>query len=278
MIKHLQECPAGVSVCLICPRGTRCPSSCQWRSGTKSRPLLNGLNLRIKSDKLLLQGNSGSLRGDGPDLERLSDELRELEKTLSQLLKDEERSGGYWTSLVKKINRIFFICYVTTAGVFLAVIFYKWIETDSISDWCLGLCMCVEGSSVLNPKVQTLQECRHHPCWTGVREEVRPRGGPEGFPRTAPARTAPQEQLILNSSTSKLYTPALSGDNSITANQDRHFSFCTLLLYSCSADRLQAQTNLCTFLSRECKVVGSLTCIVSVHWAWNVHTYCSCTV
>lgn len=67
-------------------------------------------------------------------MERLSDELRELEKTLSQLLKDEERSGGYWTSLVKKINRVFFICYVTTAGVFLAVIFYQWIETDDISD------------------------------------------------------------------------------------------------------------------------------------------------
>lgn len=98
----------------------------------RKRPAV--LNLRIKSDKLLLQGNSSSLRGDGADLERLPDELRELEKTLSQLFKSsnkEERPGGYWSSLVKKVNRVFFICYITTAGVFLAVIFSKWIESDS---------------------------------------------------------------------------------------------------------------------------------------------------
>lgn len=74
------------------------------------------------------------MRGDGLDWERLSDELRELEKTLAQLVKsskDEERPSGYWTSLVKKINRIFFVCYISTVAVFLAVIFSKWMETDS---------------------------------------------------------------------------------------------------------------------------------------------------
>lgn len=74
------------------------------------------------------------MRGDCLDLEKLSDELRVLEKTLSQLLNStngQDRPGGYWSSLVKKVNRIFFICYVTTVGVFLAVIYTKWNEADS---------------------------------------------------------------------------------------------------------------------------------------------------
>lgn len=73
--------------------------------------------------------------GDGPGLERLTGELRELEKRLSQLLrdssKDQERPRGYWASLVQKVNRVFFVCYVTTVGVFLAGIFSKWMESDS---------------------------------------------------------------------------------------------------------------------------------------------------
>lgn len=66
-------------------------------------------------------------------MEKLSDELRELEKTLSQLLSSsrEEKPGGYWADLAKKVNRIFFIFYLTTVVVFLAVIYTKWNETDS---------------------------------------------------------------------------------------------------------------------------------------------------
>lgn len=73
------------------------------------------------------------MRGDCPDLEKLSDELRELEKTLSQLLSSsrEEKPGGYWAHLAKKVNRIFFIFYLTTVVVFLAVIYTKWNEADS---------------------------------------------------------------------------------------------------------------------------------------------------
>lgn len=91
------------------------------------------INPRAEPDAFLLQGGGGGLRGEGPDLERLSEELRELEKTLSQLLsgaRDEERPGGYWAKLVKKVNRIFFICYIATVGVFLTVIFVKWNERD----------------------------------------------------------------------------------------------------------------------------------------------------
>lgn len=91
------------------------------------------ITLRTKSDRFLLQGDGSSLRGDCPDMEKLSDELRELEKTLSQLLSSsrEEKPGGYWADLAKKVNRIFFIFYVTTVVVFLAVIYTKWNETDS---------------------------------------------------------------------------------------------------------------------------------------------------
>lgn len=73
------------------------------------------------------------MRGDCPDLEKLSDELRELEKTLSRLLSStrEEKPGGYWAKLAKKVNRIFFIFYVTTVVVFLAVVYAKWNEADS---------------------------------------------------------------------------------------------------------------------------------------------------
>lgn len=82
----------------------------------------------LRSDSFLLQGSGGA------DWERLTKELRELEKTLSQLFKgakDEERPPGYWSGLVQKVNRIFFVCYVTTVAVFLAVIFSKWLESDS---------------------------------------------------------------------------------------------------------------------------------------------------
>lgn len=91
------------------------------------------VTLRTKSDHFLLQGDSSSLRGDCPDLEKLSDELRELEKTLSQLLSSsrEEKPGGYWANMAKKVNRIFFIIYSSTVVVFLAVIYSKWNESDS---------------------------------------------------------------------------------------------------------------------------------------------------
>lgn len=64
-------------------------------------------------------------------LEKLSDELRNVEKTLSLLLNNrkEEEKPGYWTTVAMRLNKIFFIFYVTMIGLFLAFIFLKWNTT-----------------------------------------------------------------------------------------------------------------------------------------------------
>lgn len=66
-------------------------------------------------------------------MEKLSDELREIEKTLSLLLNTgkEEEKPGYWTNMAKTVNRVFFVCYINVVGIFLIVIFVKWNDTGS---------------------------------------------------------------------------------------------------------------------------------------------------
>lgn len=66
-------------------------------------------------------------------MERLSDELRGVQKTLSLILNNrkEEEGPGYWTSVAKKVNRVFFILYVTLVCLFLIAIFLKWHEAQS---------------------------------------------------------------------------------------------------------------------------------------------------
>ncbi|XP_047465579.1 5-hydroxytryptamine receptor 3A-like [Mugil cephalus] len=61
-------------------------------------------------------------------LERLSDELREMEKILTLLFnnKKEEKKFNYWTRVAKKVNRVFLIFYVTVVSLFLVFIFVKW--------------------------------------------------------------------------------------------------------------------------------------------------------
>ncbi|XP_031171418.2 5-hydroxytryptamine receptor 3A-like [Sander lucioperca] len=65
-------------------------------------------------------------------LEKLSDELREMEKTLSLLLNNrkEEEKPGYWTKVAKKVNRIFFIFYVIVITLFLIIIFLQWNNSE----------------------------------------------------------------------------------------------------------------------------------------------------
>ncbi|XP_054860161.1 5-hydroxytryptamine receptor 3A-like [Amphiprion ocellaris] len=74
------------------------------------------------------QDNGCKLTEEYQALERLSDALKEMEKTLSLLLhnrKDEEKPG-YWTRVAKRVNRVFLIFYVTMVSVFLACIFINW--------------------------------------------------------------------------------------------------------------------------------------------------------
>lgn len=99
------------------------------------------------STEPLLQGNSGNVIEEYQALEKLSDELRKIEKTLSLLLNNrkEEEKPGYWTSVAKKVNRVFFIFYVTVVTLFLIVIFFKWndaqnwslLDNENLTNCCL---------------------------------------------------------------------------------------------------------------------------------------------
>lgn len=86
-----------------------------------------------RSTEPLSQGNSGNVIEEYQALEKLSDELRKIEKTLSLLLNNrkEEEKPGYWTSVAKKVNRVFFIFYVTVVTLFLIVIFFKWNDAQN---------------------------------------------------------------------------------------------------------------------------------------------------
>lgn len=91
----------------------------------------NPVNICInQSTKPPLQGSSSStkLNEEYQTLDKLSHELREMEKTLSQLLINSkvEEKPGYWTKMAKRVNKYFFITYITVIFVFLIVIFLKW--------------------------------------------------------------------------------------------------------------------------------------------------------
>ncbi|XP_047465586.1 5-hydroxytryptamine receptor 3A-like [Mugil cephalus] len=74
------------------------------------------------------EGSSCQLMNVLLALEKVSDELGEIEQTVSQLSTGkEEGKPGYWTRLAKKINRIFSICYVTAVFLFVAGILLAWL-------------------------------------------------------------------------------------------------------------------------------------------------------
>ncbi|XP_071319503.1 5-hydroxytryptamine receptor 3A-like isoform X2 [Trachinotus anak] len=72
--------------------------------------------------------NSNKLMEEHHTLEKVSDELKEVEKTLTLLLssRKEESRSCHWTRVAKRVNRVFFIFYVTVVSVFLIFIFIKW--------------------------------------------------------------------------------------------------------------------------------------------------------
>ncbi|XP_038592498.1 5-hydroxytryptamine receptor 3A-like [Micropterus salmoides] len=82
----------------------------------------SGLPLVAKED------NSSKLT-ESNSLKKVSDDLTEVEKTLTVLLNSRKEEGkpGYWTGVANRINKVFFIFYVTVASLFLACIFITWI-------------------------------------------------------------------------------------------------------------------------------------------------------
>ncbi|XP_074530859.1 uncharacterized protein LOC141793884 [Halichoeres trimaculatus] len=69
------------------------------------------------------EGYSSQLTQEIQDLHDLNDELREVLKTVSLLQSSskEKKEPGYWTRMTKKLNRIYFICYLIAASVFLVL-------------------------------------------------------------------------------------------------------------------------------------------------------------
>ncbi|XP_074550815.1 5-hydroxytryptamine receptor 3A-like isoform X2 [Halichoeres trimaculatus] len=78
------------------------------------------------------EGSSSQLTQETQDSENLSDELREVLKTVVLLLssRKEEKEPGYWTTKTKTLNRIYFIVYFLAASVFLVSVFSVWLHED----------------------------------------------------------------------------------------------------------------------------------------------------
>ncbi|XP_045925170.1 5-hydroxytryptamine receptor 3A-like [Micropterus dolomieu] len=97
---------------------THCGSACDVSTGET----LSGLLSVAKED------SSSKLTEDSHSLEKLSDDLMKVEKTLTVLLNSRKDEGkpGYWTRVAKRINKVFIIVYVTVVGLFLSCISLTW--------------------------------------------------------------------------------------------------------------------------------------------------------
>ncbi|XP_030611145.1 5-hydroxytryptamine receptor 3A-like [Archocentrus centrarchus] len=61
------------------------------------------------------------------DVEKTSDELQKIEKTIDLLNSNRsEEKCGYWTRMVKVINRVFLIIYIIAVILFLGIMFSLW--------------------------------------------------------------------------------------------------------------------------------------------------------
>ncbi|XP_041819281.1 5-hydroxytryptamine receptor 3A-like [Chelmon rostratus] len=76
----------------------------------------------------LLKGSSSQLTEESHSSEKLSDELRDVLKTLTLVLNNRKDEGkpGYWTRKAKTINKCFFIFYIIAASLFLLCMFLSW--------------------------------------------------------------------------------------------------------------------------------------------------------
>lgn len=77
-----------------------------------------------------LQINSGKVMEELQVLDKLTKELQAIDRTLSLVLdgREEATKPGYWTRVAKRLNKAFFVFYVTVVIVFLIFIYLKWID------------------------------------------------------------------------------------------------------------------------------------------------------
>ncbi|XP_030580211.1 5-hydroxytryptamine receptor 3B-like [Archocentrus centrarchus] len=93
-----------------------CASSCEVSADEETSVCMSSVTQKDSSSKLTEVSSA---------LEKVSDELWETRKTVT-LLSSSSRKPGYWTTMVKKINKIFVICYLTAIIVFLTVMASLW--------------------------------------------------------------------------------------------------------------------------------------------------------
>ncbi|XP_069576066.1 5-hydroxytryptamine receptor 3A-like [Brachyistius frenatus] len=80
-----------------------------------------------ETSSVVKEGSCSQLTEVSLVLGKVSDELGEIEKTMSQLSsRKTEKKRGYWTRMAKKINKIFSTCYVTAGTLFLVVMLLLW--------------------------------------------------------------------------------------------------------------------------------------------------------
>ncbi|XP_051795581.1 5-hydroxytryptamine receptor 3A-like [Acanthochromis polyacanthus] len=73
------------------------------------------------------EGSSSQLTDVSLALEKVSDELGEIDRKMSLLSSSkEEEKPGYWTRMAKKIDKAYSIIYVMSASLFLVTIFTMW--------------------------------------------------------------------------------------------------------------------------------------------------------
>ncbi|XP_074538488.1 5-hydroxytryptamine receptor 3A-like [Halichoeres trimaculatus] len=78
------------------------------------------------------EGSSSQLTQGIQDFESLRGELSEISQKMSLLLssRKEEKEPSYWTRMTKKLNRIYFVVYLSAASVFLGSVFSVWLYED----------------------------------------------------------------------------------------------------------------------------------------------------
>ncbi|XP_069016540.1 5-hydroxytryptamine receptor 3A-like [Embiotoca jacksoni] len=80
-----------------------------------------------ETSSVVKEGSCSQLTEVSLVLGKVSDELGEIEKTMSQLSsRKTEKKRGYWTRMAQKINKIFSTCYVTAGTLFLVVMVSLW--------------------------------------------------------------------------------------------------------------------------------------------------------
>ncbi|KAI3365101.1 hypothetical protein L3Q82_010211 [Scortum barcoo] len=102
-----------------------CLSVCNVSSGEMQSELLT----------VAKEGGRNQPMEESQDLKKLSDEMRDVVKTLAEFVNGKKKKGkpGYWKRMTKRINRVFFIFYVITLSLFLGCMFFNWTNADGAS-------------------------------------------------------------------------------------------------------------------------------------------------